>query len=383
MALALPLETDVDDDTSLDITANLESLQFESGLSEIEKRYLNIRTRSHALTVYACAQATYFVSILNEARHIVSFMKQEKRRASLKILNDSKFLNALKIGIIGCGRIGSQLASCLLSFGEVSPAELKIATRRPETLSDLEKRGVYCTDQCEEVASSSHLIFLCILPNQLPLVAESIRNKISPHCYIYSLVSATPAKKVQTILNHDLIIHPIYEFHNHTEDISDWNVAKDVLGSFSNMRMLTQTCPTPAGEVGVIKSSEKIMEVFIYSLINMCTQLGVNRNQTVDILNAVVLGNDGKTQVNELITENNIIRAAAINMDETNFPIFNLLDVATRPAVPVTKFLRKSHVQSSIKNRYCLIFDQYLDWKKQLIKQNSNDPAKKFALTFA
>lgn len=64
-----------------------------------------------------------------------------------------------------------------------------------------------------------------------------------------------------------------------------------------------------------------------------------------------------------------------------NFPLFNLLDVATRPAVPLTKFLRKSHVQRSIKSRYCLIFDQYLDWKKQLIKQNSNDPAKKFALS--
>lgn len=63
-------------------------------------------------------------------------MKQEKRRASLRILNESKFLNALKIGIIGCGRIGSQLANCLLSFGEVSSAELKIATRRPETLSN-------------------------------------------------------------------------------------------------------------------------------------------------------------------------------------------------------------------------------------------------------
>lgn len=70
MALAIPLENETDYEATLDITANLESLQFESGLSEIEKRYLNIRTRSHALTVYACAQATYFVSILNEARLI-------------------------------------------------------------------------------------------------------------------------------------------------------------------------------------------------------------------------------------------------------------------------------------------------------------------------
>lgn len=48
----------------------------------------------------------------------------------------------------------------------------------------------------------------------------------------------------------------------------------------------------------------------------MCTQLGTARNQTVDIINAVVLGNDGKTQVDELISEKNIIKTAAINLDE-------------------------------------------------------------------
>lgn len=115
-------------------------------------------------------------------------------------------------------------------------------------LGELEKRGVFCTDRCEEVAGSSHLIFLCVLPNQLPLVAESIRSKISPLCYIYSLVSATPAKKLQTILNHDLIIHPMYEFHNHMEDLGNWNISKDVLGSFGVTSLLTQTCPISAGE---------------------------------------------------------------------------------------------------------------------------------------
>lgn len=58
------------------------------------------------------------------------------------------------------------------------------------------------------------------------------------------------------------------------------------------------------------------MEVFVYSLINMCTQLGTTRNQIVDIVNAVVLGNDGKTRVDELISEKNIIKTAAINLDE-------------------------------------------------------------------
>ena len=52
-----------------DITKDLPSLLFENALSEDEKGpYLILRKRSHAITVSACAQATYFVAVLNEAR---------------------------------------------------------------------------------------------------------------------------------------------------------------------------------------------------------------------------------------------------------------------------------------------------------------------------
>ena len=51
-----------------DITYNLKSLLFESALTEEEKQLLHLRKRTHAQTVSVCAQATYFVSIFNEAR---------------------------------------------------------------------------------------------------------------------------------------------------------------------------------------------------------------------------------------------------------------------------------------------------------------------------
>ena len=51
-----------------DITDNLPSLQFDSALSNEEKNLLVIRKRAHAQNATACAQATYFVSVLNQAR---------------------------------------------------------------------------------------------------------------------------------------------------------------------------------------------------------------------------------------------------------------------------------------------------------------------------
>ena len=41
----------------------------------------------------------------------------------------------LKIGIIGCGKLGRQLAVSLLEFSKVQPNELQISTRQPENLS--------------------------------------------------------------------------------------------------------------------------------------------------------------------------------------------------------------------------------------------------------
>jgi len=57
-----------EDDSGIDITESLGSLNFEDALSDEEKQLVHLRKRSHALTATACAQATYFVCILNEAR---------------------------------------------------------------------------------------------------------------------------------------------------------------------------------------------------------------------------------------------------------------------------------------------------------------------------
>lgn len=71
MALVARLQKTVPEQTNADITNNLETLQFESALTEEEKQLLRLRAISHAQTVSACAQATFLVSILHEARFSV------------------------------------------------------------------------------------------------------------------------------------------------------------------------------------------------------------------------------------------------------------------------------------------------------------------------
>ena len=59
---------------SNDITRNLPTLQFIHALTEEEKNLMILRKRSHALTVAACANATYAVQILNETRFGTGFV---------------------------------------------------------------------------------------------------------------------------------------------------------------------------------------------------------------------------------------------------------------------------------------------------------------------
>ena len=42
--------------------------------------------------------------------------------------------DCLLVGIMGCGRLGNEIANCLLIIGKLKPAQLYISTRRPEHL---------------------------------------------------------------------------------------------------------------------------------------------------------------------------------------------------------------------------------------------------------
>ena len=63
--------------------------------------------------------------------------KESKRRLAMKVMLelDTDPKDPLLIGVIGAGRLGSYLVELILQHIPIFPEELKISTRRPETLS--------------------------------------------------------------------------------------------------------------------------------------------------------------------------------------------------------------------------------------------------------
>lgn len=52
-----------------DITVGLDSLSFESGLSECEKPFLFLKARYTGLVLCSCAHAAFFVKLIHAVRY--------------------------------------------------------------------------------------------------------------------------------------------------------------------------------------------------------------------------------------------------------------------------------------------------------------------------
>ncbi|XP_042300545.1 NADP-dependent oxidoreductase domain-containing protein 1-like, partial [Sceloporus undulatus] len=111
-----------------DIMANLKTFQpdYGTGTNELVVR---LKGRAKGLTINACAHALFFCKLLQATRY--SRQKEEKSKDETACAQDNQ---SLKIGIIGGGHIGKQLARILLQLSGISEKNIQISTRRPETL---------------------------------------------------------------------------------------------------------------------------------------------------------------------------------------------------------------------------------------------------------
>ncbi|MEE6518453.1 hypothetical protein FKM82_029449 [Ascaphus truei] len=184
-----------------DLTANLSSLQFERGVGFRHERFLHLGQRSHALTLSTCAHCVFFCKLLCSAR------QQEDRMCSLLAaprIPQASCREGLRVGIVGGGHLGKQLARCLVELSGLQAQDIRISTRRPETLRELQQLGVDCFYNNAGLATWAHVLFLCCLPSQLPSVCAEIQAHLGEACIVYSLVSAAPLPRYHGDIHHPL-----------------------------------------------------------------------------------------------------------------------------------------------------------------------------------
>lgn len=94
----------------------------------------------------------------------------------------------LKLGIIGCGQVGTML---LTKFLEVVPhfqgLKVFVSTRQPHLLKEFKQEFEIEVDfDNEKIARKCDLIFLCCLPFQADIVLREVRSIISERNYLAS-----------------------------------------------------------------------------------------------------------------------------------------------------------------------------------------------------
>lgn len=84
----------------------------------------------------------------------------------------------MKATIIGAGNIGLALADGLIKSGTCAASDITVTRRSATALEGLQKRGFRVTSDNAGAVKNSDLIFLCILPQQLNGVLDSLREVV-------------------------------------------------------------------------------------------------------------------------------------------------------------------------------------------------------------
>ncbi|XP_069494096.1 NADP-dependent oxidoreductase domain-containing protein 1 [Ambystoma mexicanum] len=342
---------------SLDFTSDLRSFQFERGVDFSHQHLLPLRERSKGLMVTACAHAVFFCKLLHT-------MKQEGRRKvclpsgkSLVLLGYHR--EWLKVGIIGGGHTGRQLAGALRELSGVPAEDIRISTRRPETLKDLQALGMDCFYNNVGVVAWADVLFLCCLPSHLPTICSEIHSAIPESCIVYSLVSTVPIARLKQLLSHKAIIRPKYRCEPDPHGFQ-WGAYGDTNATLRIPAAVRAT--SPWSTEGGIAVNASWFGAVLYAALNSCKAWNLAHKQSLkllnDLINRLLGGSRGEQNTYpRFVREDFINKAFASSMaEDVSFPWFDLTVVQTKETPLSRLFTSSPQLLEHLSCVYCASF---------------------------
>ena len=113
----------------------------------------------------------------------------------------------MKIAIVGCGNMGMAFAKSFLQYDLVKRDNLLLIEKSAERASVLrnENTGVVIETISERLGEYD-LIILSVKPQDFGSVEEALKAVIQPQQIILSIMAGIPMHRIQTSLNHQLVI---------------------------------------------------------------------------------------------------------------------------------------------------------------------------------
>ncbi|XP_050989275.1 NADP-dependent oxidoreductase domain-containing protein 1 [Labeo rohita] len=321
----------------LDLTLNLTSLGFEAGLGEGERELVYLRSRSAGLTVSGCAHAVFAYELFRILRKKVNAENGCTAKAHLSV------------GVLGGGHMGKQLAMALLHSSSLKPGHINISTKRPETLGEYSNMGVECYFDNIRLAKWADMLFICVLPSQLPQVCAEIRCHLPSRCLVYGFTSAVTLNRLAVLLDHSFLIKPQYEFVACNNVTAIWLLHNQVTAALKDKEVISASVP-PSMNGGLFLDQRWVSAV-LYSLLNLCTAEKLSSRKTLQLLNGLF---ETKTLTYHSFV--NLPSASDLNNPDDLFPWISLVDVQTK-STPLTDLLsRDKGLQDCISVMYYNVF---------------------------
>ncbi|KAG8448992.1 hypothetical protein GDO86_015887 [Hymenochirus boettgeri] len=317
----------------MDLTAGLSSLQFDIGVGSKHQSLITLVEKSFLLLLNSCANCIFFCRLL--------FSVRQKEGETTNRLPAHRIhlalCESLHVGIIGGGNLGKQLAHCLIDHTELKTQDIRVSTRRPDTLRELQELGVHCTFDNAGLATWAHILILCCLPSQLPNICQQVRKHLKKTSIVYSLVSGVPLPRLKQMLTHSNIVKPDYKWK---AGEGEWVSSKkiSIAAALKDVTFIESTIPGNTLNGG-IEMASNFLVTSMYAAINLCSSQGLSHKQSVAVLNFIIQQNSHSIH---LSTKSFVSQEFISSLsEESPFPWFDLCAVQMKET-PFSEYLKMS-----------------------------------------
>lgn len=116
-------------------------------------------------------------------------------------------LSDLKIAVIGAGVMGEAIIGSLLTHELVTANQLVATEPRAERRLEIEQRfGIHVTADNIEAVTGAHVAIFSVKPQTLPKLLPELRDHLSPHALVISIVAGAPIRHFAEMLHHPAIV---------------------------------------------------------------------------------------------------------------------------------------------------------------------------------
>ncbi len=205
--------------------------------------------------------------------------------------------SAIKVGLIGCGKMGRALIEGALRNKVVAPEDVFISSRTPSAIKTMTSElGVTAFDSNVEVAYAADVVLLCTKPADLPLVLLELANEAEclENTLLISAAAGLTIAELEGIL--PLGVRLIRCMPN-TPALIGQGAAAYALGTAATAKDAILTCKVLGASGSVIEVKEKLINAvtgvsgsgpaYVYTFIEALADGGVaeglSRSQALEL----------------------------------------------------------------------------------------------------